>query len=63
MSDIVRLPADPIQVFVGGLPTDLRKQMTKAVQLFQACNRRREKNLELRQETLSSEDGEAVSSN
>ncbi len=63
MSDIVPQPADPIPAFVVGSPTDLREQMTKAVKLFQSRLRRRERNLELRQGTLSLEAGEAVSSN
>ena len=34
MSDIVPLPADPIPAFVGGLPSDLSEQMTKAVKAW-----------------------------
>ena len=34
MSDIVPRPADPIPAFVGGLPADLREQMTKAVKAW-----------------------------
>ena len=34
MSDIVPLPAEPIPAFAGGLPADLREQMTKAVKAW-----------------------------
>ena len=34
MSGIVPLPADPIPAFAGGLPADLREQITRAVKAW-----------------------------